>query len=134
VGEHLPLDAHFAIGNFIRSCLNDEPIVIQGDGTPLRSYLYTGDLAHWLWGILLHGENGRIYNVGGNYVVSIEEVARIVKKVAKTSNEIQILSSPSGFTQCYAPNIRRVSKELGLNVEVSLEEAIKRTIEYHKMS
>lgn len=134
VGEHLPLDTHFAIGNFIRNCLNNETIVIQGDGTPLRSYLYSGDLAHWLWTILLHGENGRVYNVGSYYVISIEELARIVRKVAGTSNEIQVLSSPTGPPQCYIPNIRRASRELGLNVRIPLEEAIKRTIEYHKMS
>ena len=132
VGEYLPLDAYFAIGNFIRDCLNDQSIVIKGDGMPIRTYLYSGDLTHWLWTLLLHGEPGRAYNVGSDREISIGKLAKTVRKVAGTSNEIQILSPLSGAPpQRYAPDISRVRHELGLEAETSLEEAIRLTLEYH---
>lgn len=134
VGEYLPLDAHFAIGNFIRDCLNNKPIVIKGDGTAIRSYLYAGDLAHWLWTILRHGEIGQIYNVGSDCMLSISELAETVRKVARTNNEIQILQAPSGAPpECYAPDISRAGSKLGLEVKISLEEGIQRTLKYHQM-
>ena len=133
VGEYLPLDAHFAIGNFIRDCLDNRPIVIKGDGSPLRSYLYAGDLAQWLWTILLNGKNGEAYNVGSDFSVSIAELASIVRTVAGTDNEIQILSPPSGTRpQCYVPDISKASRELGLEVETALEDAIRKTIDFYK--
>ena len=132
VGEYLPLDAHFAVGNFIRDCLNDQPIVIKGDGTPIRTYLYAADLARWLWRILIDGEPGQAYNVGSDREISIGKLAETVKKVAGTSNRIRILLPPTGAPpQRYAPDVSRVRCELGLDAKVSLEEAIRLTFDYH---
>lgn len=133
VGEYLPLGVHFAIGNFISDCLNHRPIVIEGDGTPIRSYLYASDLTDWLWTILTHGEPGCAYNVGSDHMVSMRELAEIVRSVAGNKNEVQVSLPPSGKPpQRYVPNISRARNKLGLEVKTTLEEAICKTLEYHQ--
>lgn len=132
IGEYLPLDAHFAVGNFIRDCLAERPIIIKGDGSPVRTYLYAGDLAHWLWTIMLNGENRRAYNVGSDQAISIAKLAEATRKAAGTHNDIRILTPPGNSRpHSYTPDISRSSRELGLEVKTPLEEAIRLTLEYH---
>jgi dTDP-glucose 4,6-dehydratase len=136
VGPHLPLDAHFAIGNFIRDCVAGGPIRIGGDGTPFRSYLYAADLAEWLSTILLRGEAGRAYNVGSEEAVSIRQLADRVADVAaaiwpdRGRPEIVIAKQPQPGqpAERYVPSCGRARSELGLKPATSLDEAIHRTL------
>lgn len=127
VGPHLNRGIHFAIGNFIQNCLDGNPIVINGDGTPLRSYLYADDLVEWLFAILERGESGRPYNVGSDHAVSIREIAETVRDAMGSKSGIVVKGTPKVGEEpsVYVPSIERTRSELGLEVKVSLEDAIR---------
>jgi nucleoside-diphosphate-sugar epimerase len=129
VGPHLPLDKHFAIGNFIKAAISREDIHIRGDGTPLRSYLYAADLAHWLWVMLFEAPKNRAYNVGGSQGLSILELANRVNEVLAGTGEVQVSQTPlkDVVPSSYVPSIDRIATELGLQPKVNLEDAILRT-------
>ena len=131
VGPHLNRGIHFAIGNFIQNCLDGKPIVINGDGTPLRSYLYADDLVEWLFAILERGEAGRPYNVGSDRAVSIRELAETVRNALGSKSEIIVKGTPKADEKpmVYVPSIERACSELGLEVKVSLEDAIRFSVE-----
>jgi len=138
VGPHLPLDIHFAIGNFIRDALAGGPIRISGDGTPYRSYLYAADLVEWLITILLRGGAGRAYNVGSEEAVSIrqlaERVAQVTAMVWPERGRPEVLVAkqpgPGATAHRYVPNCDRAGGELGLAQATSLDEAISRTLRW----
>lgn len=134
VGPYLPLDIHFAIGNFIRDGLKGRTIIIQGDGTPYRSYLYAADLAIWLWTILLRGESLRPYNVGSDVEMTIEQVAQTVAMQFDPSPVVQVMRerAPGNPPERYVPSITRARRELGLEVWIPIKEGITRTILFEK--
>jgi dTDP-glucose 4,6-dehydratase len=133
VGPYLPLDVHFAIGNFIRDAIAGDPIAVGGDGTPLRSYLYAADLALWLWRILFRGKSCRAYNTGSDVEISIAELAKTVAGTLSPGGEVRIARPASGGPrQIYVPDARRARDELGLEIHVPLEEALRRTGRWHR--
>jgi dTDP-glucose 4,6-dehydratase len=124
----MKLDAHFAIGNFIRDQLRGTPIRISGDGRPLRSYMYAGELMVWLWTILFRGAPLRAYNVGSEDAVSIRELAHAVSAALNPHVEFEILGTPGrGPAPRYVPSTERAQRELGLSCDVPLQDAIRRT-------
>jgi len=134
VGPHLPLDQHFAIGNFLHSALHHQPIHIKGDGTPRRSWLYMADLAIWLWTLLLRAPAGSAYNVGSDEGMTIAEAARLTAATLAPSIPVQIdgTPNPAAPRNSYVPDITRAQRDLNLNVTIPLAEALRRTAAWRK--
>lgn len=128
VGPDLPLNVHFAIGNFIRDALMADSITVSGDGTPLRSYLDQSDLAHWLLTLLEHGRPGHAYNVGSDEVISIADLAHLVRDALAPEKPVRILGQSvlNVARNRYVPDISKV-RQLGLNITVPLSVSIRRT-------
>lgn len=134
IAPYLPLDIHFAAGNFIGNTLRGEPIVIKGDGTPYRSYIYGTDLIVWLLTILLQGQPMRPYHIGSDHAISIRDLATLISKLGPEPVPIQILGTPqSGIpAERYVPSTERTRRELGLRMIVDLNEALNRTWKFLK--
>lgn len=134
IGAHLPLDIHYAMGNFIGDAVRGRPIVVQGDGSALRSWMYMSDLSVWLWTLLFKGTPDRLYNVGSDEAVTVGEAARRV--AACVGTEVVFLNKPemrpTAGPNIYVPELRRIRDDLGLECTVRLTEAIARTIASHR--
>lgn len=132
-GPHLPLDKHFAIGNFIGDILAGRAIQIHGDGTPRRSYLYAADLTVWLWTMLFRAPALVPFNVGSAYDVSILELAQAVAATLNPKAEIHVARQPvpRAAPARYVPSVDRAREVLGLREITSLEEAIRRTAKWY---
>lgn len=136
VGPFLPLDIHFAIGNFIKNTLENQPIIIAGNPNTYRSYLYSADLALWLWTILIKGPANVAYNVGAPDAISIGELAQLVSN--KFEPHVPVIfadtATPNAPQSRYVPDVKKIEIELGLTPQFTLEESIRRTLQWHQIS
>lgn len=129
IGPHLPLNKHFAVGNFINNILKKQDIIINSNGRSIRSYMYMSDLIVWLITILVKGDSNTFYNVGSDKNYSIKEVALMM---TNNSNSSVIVNDNTNknIESIYVPNIEK-SQSLGLSVTVDLIEAIQKTIKFY---
>lgn len=138
VGPYLPLDTHFAVGNFMNDVLKGRDIQIGGDGTPYRSYLYGTDLTKWLLKILSDGKSLTPYHVGSESDLSIRELAELVAEVGeevtgrKRSAVHVAKTPPPGHKPArYVPSTAATRRDLVLSESVSLREGIARTLRWN---
>jgi dTDP-glucose 4,6-dehydratase len=134
-GPDLPLNVHFAIGNFIRDALWHEEITVAGDGTALRSYLDQSDLAHWLITLLELGLHGEAYNVGSDQAISIADLAILVRDTLAPNKVIRILGTSDAQRPRpkYVPNTDKIRLHLGLHAATSVKESIWSTAQAEKL-
>jgi nucleoside-diphosphate-sugar epimerase len=140
VGPHLPLDQHFAIGNFIGDALAGRDIAVRGDGTPMRSYLYAADLAVWLWTLLFHESertgNPIVINVGSGDAISVGELAHQVVKTLNPALKVETAMKPEAGVQRqqYVPDVQKAEDQFDLRPVIGLQEAIRRTANWYRVS
>lgn len=133
-GPGLPLDGHFAIGNFIRDALYNDTITVEGDGSSVRSYLHGADLAVWLLCLLLRGRGGQSYNVGSDEPLSIGSLAYAVRDILAPNKSVRILGKASTeplVRHTYVPAITN-ARELGCRPWTPLEISLTLTARYWK--
>lgn|SRR3990167_4800061 len=135
VGPYLPLDKHFAIGNFIHDAINEKPILIKGDGSTLRSYLYAADLAIWLWTILFKGQALYPYNVGSDEAITLTDLAHLIANHCNQPLPVTTMKTrdPLKPIERYIPKIAR-AKALGLKQGKTLQDAILLTKKWYHLS
>lgn len=133
VGPYLPLDLHYAIGNFIDNALRGQPIIVRGDGTTLRSYQYISDTMIWLWTLLLADAQG-LFNVGSDQACSIGELAQRVAQLSDSKQPVVIEQTPkTGVSPIrYVPSIAKAKHQLGLQNRIDLDAAISKTLDFYR--
>lgn len=131
LGPWLPLDQHFAIGNFINDGLNLRPININAKHKVYRSYMYADDLVEWLMTIAEKSRTSSpVYNVGSDQSILIDELAQKISSIF--GQNAPIYSHESDDIDRYVPNIDKAKNELNLKIKYQLDDAIRLTIKLLK--
>lgn len=136
MGPYQALDKPWAINNFLRDALLGGPIRILGDPGTLRSYLYASDMTFWVLKALASGQPGKAYNIGSPAGVDLKSLAQTIAESTHEGIEVRLANvhkdARSGAK--FVPDVSRIQHELGVTMRVDLNEAIKRTLHWNKLS
>lgn len=133
IGPYQSLAKPWAINNFINDALNNKTIRIVGNGEPIRSYMYPADLVVWILKILISGKINTAYNVGSPLGISLKDVAEKITNIAQTNVNIDIRYNNIDASH-YVPDITLCENDLGLKIIYNVEETLRRSISWFKLS
>jgi nucleoside-diphosphate-sugar epimerase len=133
LAPYLPLNTHFAAGNFLLDGMMGRDISVRSDGQSIRSYQYGSDLCVFLWALLIRGRTGEAYNVGSDVAVSISNLAQQIKSTLLSASKVEIFGQidPASHTR-YVPSIEKITTELSVSNVVDLQTSIARTAKWYE--
>lgn len=124
-----------AVPNFIRRCLSNEPMVIYGDGTQTRDFIYVDDLCDCIHrATTTDGLAGDVFQVAMGVETAIADLAELVQKVTGAESEIQFEPRRAGEIHRSWADISKARRVLGFNPQVDLEQGIRQTVDWYKQN
>ena len=117
-----------AFTKFIRLCQAGKPIPIYGDGNKERDFTYVSDIVN---GSILAAQKGNgVYNLGTGQPISVNEMVSAIEKEIGKKITRNYVDSPKGDVEKTHASISKAKNELGYEPKVSLEEGIKKCVQW----
>jgi dTDP-glucose 4,6-dehydratase len=116
----------------ITRALRDEALPVYGDGMNVRDWLYVDDHAEALWRVLVAGEIGAVYNIGGeSEIPNLELVRRLLGLLGKPESLIRFVTDRPGHDRRYAMDIGRIRSSLGWAPRRDFATGLSATVEWY---
>lgn len=130
-GPRMSVNDGRVVSNFIVQCLKNKPITIYGDGSQTRSFCFVDDLIDGIFKLMNSKKSiiGPI-NLGNPNEITINQIASNIKEIIGSKSKISYKKLPSDDPMQRRPDITLAKKTLNWKPLVSLENGLKKTINY----
>ena len=130
-GTMVPKNSHYAFANFLEAAHFGHEILVQGNGTDIRSYLHHDDFAYILREVILRKETPTIMNVGSSEEVSIKQLAN--KFSVKHQNcKVKILNKTMPVNKHYVPDIKILNEFFPDFIPFKLDQIIDESVKCYE--
>lgn len=118
----------------ITNLIEGEKIPVYGDGLNVRDWLYVEDHCSAIASVLLNGQNGDTYLIGGltHDISNIDAVRMILQIMGKAENSFELVEDRKGHDRRYAVDWTKIHNELGWQPSVSFEKGLEKTIRWYQ--
>ena len=128
-GPRMGLDDGRVVPNFIKQALTGQPLTVYGDGSQTRSFCYVSDMVSGIYKLMYAKPAGPV-NIGNPKELKVNEFANVILKLTGSRSKIVYKPLPQDDPKQRRPDISKAKKELSWIPEISLEEGLKKTIEW----
>ena len=118
---------------FVTNLMDGKKVPLYGKGMNVRDWLHVDDHCRGIHAVLMKGESGQIYNIGGGEELSNKELTFIIlEKMGRDDSSIEFVQDRLGHDLRYSVSTEKISAELGYEPRVRFEDGISETIEWYK--
>jgi dTDP-glucose 4,6-dehydratase len=118
---------------FITNAMEDKPVPLYGKGLNVRNWIHVLDHCEALDLVLRKGKGGEIYNVAADKEYKNIDVARLIlKELGKPKDRMQFVKDRPGHDLRYAPDARKIRRELGWKPKRPFSKGLLETIRWYK--
>lgn len=121
-----------AVTTFTYKALKNEVLRVYGDGSVVRDFIYIDDAIRGIQNIVEGESKHRVFNLGCGYGTSIKELVETVRKVVEKNTEVVYEEGRDVDVPVNFLDISRYEKYYGKLNPISLEQGIKKTVEFMK--
>ncbi len=131
------LDVGRVITIFLGQALRGDPLTVIGDGQQTRCFTYIDDAVQaTVQAGIGAGTDGEVFNIGTDVETTVLELAEQIVKITGSSSKIEFVPQSAVYGTSYedigrrVPDVTKMHEVLGVRAETSLEEGLRRTIEW----
>ena len=138
IGPNQLPDFGMVVPKFIHAALNNEPIVVHGDGNQSRSFTWVEDVVEYFVKLAELKAYGEIFNIGQTQEISINDLAELIINSTNSSSKViykkheEIFGNKFEDPNRRTPNIDKIIKFTGIKPSMNIEEMIKDIVAYKK--
>ncbi|PIP60152.1 dTDP-glucose 4,6-dehydratase [Candidatus Uhrbacteria bacterium CG22_combo_CG10-13_8_21_14_all_47_17] len=115
----------------IVQALHDKPLPLYGDGKNVRDWIHVEDHCAGIEAILLKGQVGETYCLGGNAErANIDVIKQILRELKKPESLIRFVSDRKGHDRRYAIDASKAKRELAWEPKKNFDEGLTETIQW----
>jgi GDP-L-fucose synthase len=120
------------IPSLIMKCLKERELVVWGDGTPTRDFLYASDIAE---GLVLAAERlgpPNYVNIGSGKEISVRRLVELVAEYTGFRGNLKFDASKSGGDARRCTSTDKARRLMGFEAKTTIEEGLRHTVEWYR--
>jgi UDP-glucose 4-epimerase len=137
VGERQTGQYGMVIPRFVRAALLGEPLTVYGDGKQTRCFGYVSDVIDGMLALANDSTAyGDVYNIGSTEEISIENLAKMIKRMTGSSSQLQYIPYEQAYGTAFddmqrrVPSLEKIARQVGYSPKTTLKETLQIIINY----